>query len=127
SSSHAYAAAGTYSICLEQTNQAGCKGVICKTVKIVEKPQAFIPSVFSPNQDGVNDVLFVLGEEIATVEMRIYNRWGQLVFQSFSKGDGWDGTYQGTLQNVDMYIYDVQGTNMDGRTFNLKGMVALIK
>ena len=127
STSHSYTAPGTYSICLEQTNQAGCKGVICKTVEIVEKPQAFIPSVFSPNQDGVNDVLFVLGEEIATVEMRIYNRWGQLIFQSFSKGDGWDGTYQGTLQNVDMYIYDVQGTNTDGRTFNLKGMVSLMK
>lgn len=85
------------------------QGTICIIVR--EEASLDVPSGFSPNGDGVNDYVYVGGWGIKElVSFRIYNRWGDLVFETEDKSIGWDGTYNGELQEQDVYIYQVVAT-----------------
>ena len=75
-----------------------------------------VPSGFSPNNDGSNDVPYVRGFGIETMLFQVYNRWGQLVFSTTDQHIGWDGTYQGVPQEVEVYIYTLEVEFMDGKT-----------
>jgi gliding motility-associated-like protein len=67
-----------------------------------------VPTAFTPNGDGVNDVIYVDGWGIRKLNyFRIYNRWGQLLFESNDINIGWDGNYNGVPQNMETYIYQV--------------------
>ncbi len=68
-------------------------------------PYVFVPNAFSPNSDGENDVLFVRGHPIKKIEFRVFNRWGEKVFESFDINQGWDGTYKGKLVDPDVFDY----------------------
>lgn len=82
--------------------------------KITVKPVTHIklPTTFTPNGDGVNDIIYVKGWGIKTLEsFEIYNRWGELIFKTNNVDEGWDGYYKGELQNNDVYAYKVIGTS----------------
>jgi gliding motility-associated-like protein len=67
-----------------------------------------VPTAFTPNGDGTNDVIYADGWGIKKLNyFKIYNRWGQLVFESNDIKVGWDGTYNGVPQNMETYIYQV--------------------
>jgi gliding motility-associated-like protein len=89
--------------------------------------------VFTPDGDGVNDILMVRGSGINTVKsFRIFNRWGEVVFEkaNFSPNDksqGWDGTARGVKAPTDVYIYTCEVTCENGNSFVYKGNVAIIK
>ena len=87
----------------------------------------FVPNVFSPNGDGNNDVLYVYSNAIASLVFRVYNQWGQEVFESRSINTGWDGTMGGQKQPVGVYVYVLQATMQDGTTVSKKGSVTLIR
>ena len=88
-----------------------------------------VPNAFSPNEDGLNDIFRALGTPVLTAfEMKIYNRWGQLVFQTTEKTKGWDGSYKGKKQPAGAYIYQIvyKEQNSSGGKF-IKGTVLLIR
>lgn len=87
----------------------------------------FVPNLFSPNGDGVNDIEYVYGTAIAQLEFRIYNQWGQLVFTSKDQRQGWDGTMSGQKQPVGVYVYIVKATMQDGTVITKKGNVTLMR
>jgi gliding motility-associated-like protein len=89
--------------------------------------QVFVPNLFSPNGDGANDVLMVYGNTIATVEMHIYNSWGQEIFVSKDQRQGWDGTMGGKRQPAGVYVYIVIAKLQNGTTVNKKGNITLIR
>lgn len=95
--------------------------------EIIIIPTMELPSAFSPNNDGSNDFFRVLGHGIDEVNLRIYNRWGELLFTSNSPDNGWDGTYQGEKQEVGVYIWQLQGSLTDGSIINKNGSVTLIR
>ncbi len=68
-------------------------------------PVADVPNAFSPNGDGNNDVLYIEGNDIESMHLRIYNRWGIIVFESKNKNKGWDGTYRGMKLEMEVYVY----------------------
>ena len=83
---------------------------------------------FSPNNDGLNDELFVRGAESTTsFVFMIYNRWGDKVFESTDPNQGWDGTYNGKSLNNLVFAYIVSATFIDGSEANISGTVTLIK
>ncbi|MFL5754647.1 MAG: PKD domain-containing protein [Bacteroidia bacterium] len=88
-----------------------------------------VPSAFTPNGDGVNDIVYVDGWGIKKLlYFRIYNRWGELVFESTDIHVGWDGTYKGVPQNVETYVYQASGdTYIDEKPVTKKGYVKLIR
>ena len=107
----------------------GCTGTI-QSYKITVLPlhkDVFVPNVFSPNRDGKNDQLFVYGNYIDKVTMRIFNQWGEQIAQLNDKMQGWDGTHKGKPQPVGVYVYVLRAVLLDGRTVDLKGSITLIR
>ncbi|CAN5241305.1 hypothetical protein BH09BAC1_BH09BAC1_03250 [soil metagenome] len=94
-----------YTVTISDT--AGCF-VVPSHYRFVVKPETTIdvPTAFTPNADGNNDLIFVRGWGIQSlVEFKIYNRWGQLIFETNDINQGWDGTFNGKPQNSDSYTY----------------------
>jgi gliding motility-associated-like protein len=124
---HQYNKTGTYEVCLTATNQAGCTDTACQQVSAVVVPLFDVPNAFSPNGDGMNDVLLVRGFGISKFSFKIFNRWGQLVFESNDPAIGWDGRFKGALQPMDAYAYTVQLEFSDGTQGSKQGSVTLLR
>lgn len=88
-----------------------------------------VPSAFTPNNDGINDIIYVGGWGIKKlIEFKIYNRWGELLFVSNNIRDGWDGTYKGVPQNIETYAYTVVAeTYIDKEPLTKKGYIKIIR
>lgn len=91
-------------------------------------PDLFVPSAFTPNGDGKNDIVRPVGVGIATLQyFRIYNRWGQLLFSTSQTGKGWDGMFNGTPQPPGTYVFEAVGTDQLGNRVYKKGTIVLIR
>ena len=99
----------------------------CKDVDTTKSNNLFIPDIFSPNGDGVNDKLFVRGNNIKELYFAVYDRWGEKVFESTDKNNAWDGTYKGNTLNGAVFVYYCFGKYNDGAEFKQKGDVSLIR
>lgn len=99
------------------------------TIKIFKTdPQIFVPTAFTPNGDGKNDLFRPIGVGIKNFEyFRVYNRWGQLVFSTTTNGQGWDGNIEGKPQATNTFVWIVKGTDYLDRPFFKKGSVTLIR
>ena len=87
----------------------------------------FIPTAFSPNNDGVNDLLNMIDKSIQSYTLKIFNRWGELVFETSDFSNSWNGTFKGEPAAVDNYTYIATGIRFNNETFYLKGTIALIR
>jgi len=125
--SHIYNISGLYNVCLHVTNQAGCIDSLCQTVSALITPLFDVPNAFSPNGDGVNDRIYVRGFGITEMKWNIYNRWGTLVYQSSDLSQGWDGSYKGVLQPMDVYQYVLEVKMSDGNKYFKKGDINLVR
>lgn len=110
-------------------NINGCVGQARQFVITVNplNKDVFVPNVFSPNGDGKNEVLYVYGNYIDKLEMRIFNQWGQQIAEITNKSQGWDGKHKGTPQPVGVYVYVLKAELADGRVVNLKGSITLVR
>lgn len=122
-----YDKSGRFKVCLTAINEYGCEDSVCKFVEASVIPLLDIPTAFTPNGDGNNDILFPRGFSVATMRLEIYNRWGELVFESESMDKGWDGTYKGVEQPMDSYSFILTATFLDGSTYQKKGNITLIR
>lgn len=94
---------------------------------ICGEPFIFIPNAFSPNNDQENDVLYVRGALIKEMVFRVYDRLGEMVFESFDRSQGWDGTFRGKLLDPDTYDYYLKVTCVDDVESIIKGNVTLLQ
>jgi gliding motility-associated-like protein len=109
----------------------GCVGVsaieiIVKDV-VCEDPYVFVPNAFSPNGDGLNDILYVRGDLLEKVEFAVYNRWGEKLFETKDKNIGWNGTFKGELCSPGVYVYYLDATCLGGLQYIHKGNVTLVR
>ncbi|BDS12475.1 T9SS type B sorting domain-containing protein [Aureispira anguillae] len=116
---------------LAVTNQYGCTTNDSVQVLIRKPicglPVVFVPNAFSPDQDGHNDVLMIRGNNITSVNMAIYNRWGQKVFETNDQNIGWDGSFKGKLMPPDVYGYYMRCVCDDGSELFTKGNITLLR
>jgi len=125
---HYYYVDGFYSITLVVTSNDGCKDTIIKRDYIdVIGPEIFVPSLFTPNNDGVNDVLYVRGEDIKYFEFRVYNQLGLLLFQTNNQRMGWTGKYGGVDQPAGNYVWVVSGETRRNKIIHKQGVVTLAR
>lgn len=124
---HQYKRSGAYTVCLNAYNQFNCVSRICKTVTSDVLPLADVPTGFSPNGDGANDVLYVRGFSIQTLDFKVFNRWGELVFETQNQEVGWDGSFKGKQQEMDAYAFTLNITFLDGTTMKKQGNVTLVR
>ncbi len=90
--------------------------------------QLYIPTAFSPNNDNLNDIFRVKYPFVVTkFSMVVYNRFGQKIFETADMSKGWDGTFKGSKQPVNAYVWIISLTDIDGRNKTVKGTVMLIK
>jgi len=91
-------------------------------------PKISIPSAFSPNGDGKNDVLRALyGSDISQAWFYVYNRWGQLLFVDAGTHKSWDGSFADVMQPAGTYAWTFEYKDITGKMHVLKGTVALIR
>jgi gliding motility-associated-like protein len=119
---------------VKATNFFGCSGSDTMCIKVFcESSQVFIPNAFTPDGDGVNDVLVVKAKGIKLIKsFRIFNRWGQVVFEKGSfipntDSYGWDGKVKGIAAPPDVYVYTCEVVCEDDTPYTYKGNVAIIK
>jgi gliding motility-associated-like protein len=124
---HMYKKSGKYTVCLEAKNISGCVDSVCKTVSADVHPAIGVPTAFSPNGDGANDVLYVRGAAVKTVDFRVYNRFGEMVFETTDMDIGWDGTYKGKPQEMEAYAWTLDATFIDDSFVSQKGNVTLLR
>ena len=124
---HQFNSSGEFNTCLIAYNQYGCADTVCQPVSALVSPLIAVANAFSPNGDGVNDKVYVRGYAIGKMVFRIYNRWGQLVYQSTDRNQGWDGKYKGALQPMDAYAYTLEVEFTDGSKATKKGDITLLR
>jgi gliding motility-associated-like protein len=110
-------------------SQYGC--IDSATIQVRVHPVIFMPTVFSPNGDGKNDMFhpIVSGEPVKVRYFQVYDRWGKMVWKTGSNdpAEGWDGTYAGTPAELGTYFYFINIETATGETFQQKGDVSLIR
>lgn len=124
---HAYSQKGHYRICLTADNGHDCPDVVCKDIPVIYIEIVDLPTAFTPNGDDNNDVFIVRGKDIVKIDLKIFNRWGELIFQSKDPYIGWDGTYKGELQEMEVYVWLLNATLKNGQTVFRKGNVTLLR
>ncbi len=87
----------------------------------------YVPNTFTPNGDGNNDVFYAYGNSVTRFKMRVYNQWGQFMFESNSLSTGWDGTFKGSIQPNGVYVYYIDVTFPNGQTKMIKGTITLLR
>ncbi len=124
---HQYNATGTYLAELIAFNVAGCSDTFRLQVSVIVIPLLDVPNAFIPAQGGRNSIVKVEGFGISKMAWKIYNRWGQLVFQSTNKNSGWNGYYKGKLQPTDVYAYTLDAEFADGKKLRKTGDITLLR
>ncbi len=113
---------------LKVTDIAGCIGYDSVLVQVYQGPNYLVPNAFSPNNDGENDIFRAIPVGMTTTEyFRVFNRYGQLVFETNQWLKGWNGKYRGKDQPMGTYVWVVKGTDKNGRPVEMKGTVLLIR
>ena len=105
----------------------GCIGRDTVTVTVNFEEIVEVPSGFSPNGDGVNDSIHVLGVGIVSINLNIYNRYGQLVFSTTDIEEGWDGTMNGKPLNQGVFAYTLEYELVNGARGKKSGNITLVK
>ena len=96
-------------------------------VTIEDKLDILIPTAFSPNDDGLNDKFEIFSSTIQTVDIRIFNRWGTIVFQSNSLREMWNGRANGDEAPTGAYTYFITGHDIFGDSFERRGKFMLVR
>jgi len=94
---------------------------------ICDNPYVFVPNAFTPNGDYENDILYVRGAVLESILFRVFNRWGEMVFETVDKNIGWDGIFKGKLTDPDVYDYYLKAVCIDGQEKIIKGNVTLMR
>ena len=135
---HSYREEGTYTIHLEAFNQFGCadQSILTNEVRVQRGGQILLPNAFSPSSsglaggapgDGKNDTFLPVMRGVVDFEMLVYNRWGELLFETKDASRGWDGTFNGKGCQQDVYMYKLSARFENGELIVRVGDINLIR
>lgn len=115
--------------CVTVVSEGNCRSEACTEVSIEGECQVYMPNVFSPNGDQINDTFCAYSPCIAEAQLWVYDRWGNLVFQSNPNETQpcWDGSSRGRAMDTGMYYYRLRGVDVLGKAVDLKGSVSLLR
>lgn len=125
--SHQYQVTDTFRAELIAYTAAGCTDTFALDVSVIVIPLLDVPNAFTPTRGGVNAVIRVAGFGIGKMQWRIYNRQGLMVYQTNSSKEGWNGTYKGKLQPMDVYAYTLDVEFTDGKKLRKTGDITLLR
>lgn len=106
----------------------GCTGQAQVTIEVIrECEETFIPTIFSPNNDGINDELCIIGDCVSEIELFIYNRWGERVYQTTDPTACWRGNHKGRPVNTGVYSFKARILLVDGTEIEESGNITLVR
>lgn len=114
----------TYSLTIDTM---GCISYDEISIYVEVAGDIFVPNLFTPNADGINDFLEIYGNSIDEFDFKIYDRWGEMVFQTDNINEVWDGTFNGMPLNSAVFVYTIEVVYLDGREDIQQGNITLIK
>ena len=115
---------------VEATDTNGCSGYDTVTVTVIPLHTVYIPNAFTPNGDGNNDVFSVYGDLglLTYLHAKVFDRWGELVFESNDINFAWDGTFKGKKEVSQVFVYEIKVVFLDGYSPDLyKGSLTLLR
>ncbi len=125
---HSYTAVDKYQVCLYTTNIYNCSDTLCDSVDVRSDFSFYVPNVFTPNNDLVNEVFTPMGRSFTDYDLSIYDRWGRIIFRSKDIRFSWDGRLSsGDQAPVGVYVYHIELRDLDGVRHEFIGNVALIR
>ncbi|HAP02267.1 MAG TPA: hypothetical protein DCQ93_10130 [Bacteroidetes bacterium] len=125
---HSFKESGSYYVILTVTAGNGCLDTAMSPIILIEgEPKPWIPSAFTPNGDEQNDIFKVYGIAIDEIDFRVYDRWGEMVFQTNNQNQGWDGTFLGKRSELGVYVYEARIVMASGKKILLRGDVTLMR
>ena len=124
---HVYREAGMYSVQLIITDEFGCKDTAYSDVDVKKVSSIFIPNAFTPNGDGDNDFFRPSFENMISIEMQLFDRWGKKVAEWSDLNGSWDGTYNGSQVPADVYVYRLASIDMYGKKEVHIGHVTVVR
>ena len=116
-----------YRLSVTATNAAGCKATDTIKINVFIGPTCYVPNAFSPNADGNNDIFRAVPVGINIEYFRVFNRYGEVVYETSRFLTGWDGMYKGKPQPVGAYVWVFKGKDRKGREIVNKGTVMLVR
>jgi len=122
---HSYGFAGIYNVCLSVVNAQNCPDEVCHDVPITET--IYIPNVFTPNEDQTNEVFRVYSSGLFDLNVKIFNRWGELIYEWQGLDGYWDGMYKGKPVLQDVYVYYVTAKGFWNPNIMKIGRVTLVR
>jgi gliding motility-associated-like protein len=124
---HLYNETGLFTVRMVAFNQYNCTDTFSTRVRTLINPLLDVPNAFTPGRFGENAQIAVRGFGITRMEWKIYNRWGQLVFQTNDPQKAWDGTVNGKPQPMDVYTYTLEASFSNGKSITKTGDITLIR
>lgn len=128
---HAYVNSGNFPVNLVTyiPNSVNCADTVAaQTINVLANPEIYVPNTFTPNGDGANDVFLVRGPNFAIFYFAVYNRWGQLLFETTDPSEGWDGTFKGKSSDPGVFGYYIRAKcSENSEEIFKKGNVTLIR
>lgn len=112
---------------LKASNADGCADTDTVTIKVYKEAAIYVPTGFTPNADGNNDVLKVFTEGAKLESFTVFNRWGTALFTTNDPSKGWNGQYKGKQQPTGTYTWIVKGIGLNGQPIFKKGTVTLVR
>jgi gliding motility-associated-like protein len=124
---HTYSDTGTFLVTQIVTSEYGCTDTAMKNIIVEPNIALFVPNAFTPNHDGRNDKFFVLGDGImeSDYKLRIFDRWGRLVFFTPNLHAAWDGSIDGKKAMEGVYTWVIYYMDVKYNMHEIKGFVTL--
>lgn len=122
---HNYATGGRYPVTFIVTDANGCKDTATQEILVALLP--VLPTAFTPNGDGENDIFIIRGGPFKATDFKVYNNWGQVIFSTNDALVGWDGTFKGVEQPLGVYTWTFEVQIADGRIIRKSGDVTLLR
>lgn len=132
---HTYTEEGVYDITLVASNSSGCRDTarLASVVRVEKAAQIIMPNAFTPgvdgpgSGDGQNDVFLPLTRGVTEFQMMVFNRWGQLLFETTNAEVGWDGYFKGKPCQQDVYVYKIRAKYESGQVITRVGDIHLMR
>lgn len=118
---------GHYSIMQVSYNDYGCSDTSYLQVIVYDEFHIYIPNAFTPNGDGINEFYMPVVSGVDSYLFQVFNRWGELIFETNDRLEGWNGKRNGVMSQFGNYVYRIETENQLGKPYSYKGSFALIR
>ena len=123
---HSYSDTGLFLVTMIATTRYGCNDTTYQKLRVLDIYRIFIPNAFSPNKDEFNTFWEPKFTSILTLELNIFNRWGERIYNSADNTGRWDGTYNGVECQEGVYYYNIKVRDNRKKWHYYSGMISLL-